>query len=742
MNNATQINEHFQSIARLLTNRQLKQALDELDTFVKDVPEWDMHTQFDEIRTAYHYMLQYFKQNASDPQRARLYTNLLRQTCVLNERLMVAQHELVSSTLFYSTLREQKQNPRTLADYRLLFETFAEDMAMTRLLHQGDQLNTELDKLRSNHESSQNALFCKVWTSPIWDTNMLEEARKFLWSVLIPVNDMALFVSAVTLGLLQVFDVRKFHFLLDAYMHNDQQVNQRALVGITIACLCYEKRLTFEPELSARLTLLQEQPNFTSNLLEIQIQLLRIRETKKADRKMRDEIIPEVIKSSHDLRNSKINIIELDEETLLNDKNPEWKKWEENTNLTSKMQELGNMQMEGIDVYMSTFAQLKTFPFFRNICNWFYPFDPQHSAVLQVFSEEEQQKNFIVRNILSSPYFCNSDKYSFCFTVQQIPAKQREMFSANLSEHSELTQDAADMTKTERLTADIISRQYLQDLYRFFKVYPRRHEFTDIFETLSLNFQDSPTLRPFLYDTNARRKVAEYLFYKEYYMEALRMFEALTQETEADAELYQKLGFCYQKNKDYHKAIETYRQADLRKPDTLWTIRHLAQCHRLMKEPEAALPYYIKALEMQPDNLQLLLQTGECEVEMRLYDDAFTRFFKVEYLDTGSLRAKRCIAWCSFVTGKYAQAEKYYNTLLDTDKPDVQDCLNAGHTAWVQGYTERAVTLYLKGCRRKGDTEAFIALLFKDKNELIRQGIPTDDLPLMADTLRYDNRPA
>lgn len=742
MNNATQINEHFQSIARLLNNRQLKQALDELETFVKDVPEWDLHTQFDEIRTAYHYMLQYFKQNANDPQRAQLYTDLLRQTCVLNERLMVAQHELVSSTLFYSTLREQKQNPRTLADYRLQLETFAEDMAMTRLLHQGDRLNAELDKLRTNHESAQNALFCKVWASPPWDANTLEEARKFLSSVLIPTNDAALLTSAVTLGLLQVFDARKFHFLFDAYMHNDLQVNQRALVGIVIACLCHEKRLAFEPELSARLTLLQEQPNFTSNLLEIQIQLLRSRETKKADRKMRDEIIPEVIKSSRELRNSKISLIDLDEEALLNDKNPEWKKWEENNNLASKMQELGNMQMEGIDVYMSTFAQLKTFPFFRNICNWFYPFDPQHSAVLQVFSEEEQQRNFMVRSILASPYFCNSDKYSFCFTMQHIPAKQREMFSANLTEQGELAQEAADMIKTERPTAGTISRQYLQDLYRFFKVYPRRHEFTDIFETLPLNFQDSPTLRTLLRETDARHKVAEYLFYKEYYTEALHMFEPLAQETEADAELYQKMGFCHQKNKDYHKAIEAYRQADLRKADTLWTIRHLAQCYRMMKKPEAALPYYIKALEMQPDNLTLLLQTGECEVEMGLYDDAFARFFKVEYLDAGSLRAKRCIAWCSFITGKYAQAGKYYDMLLDTDEPDVQDCLNAGHTAWVQGHTERAVALYLEGCRRKGDTEAFIDLLLKDGDELARQGIPTGDLPLMADVLRYGSSPA
>ena len=737
MNNASQINEHYHNIARLLVNRQLKQALDELDTFVKDVPEWDLHSQFDEIRTAYRYMLQYFRQNVSDPQRARLYNDLLRKTCVLNERLMTAQYELVSSELYYSTLREQKQNRKSTADYRLIFETFTEDIAMARLLHQGEQLTNELNRLRTNHEEAQNSFFCNVWTSPIWDAARLEEARRFLSSVLMPANDLALMVSAVTMAVLQVFDARKVHFLFDAYEHADPQVNQRALAGILLTCLAHDARMTFEPELTARLSLLQEQPDFGRQLLDMQIHFLRIRETKKADRKMRDEIIPEVIKSSHKLNRSKINFTELDEEALLNDKNPEWKKWEENASLTSKMQELGNMQMEGIDVYMSTFAQLKTFPFFRNLCNWFYPFDPGHSAVLRVFPEEEQKTNFMVRSILSSSYFCNSDKYSFCLTVQNIPARQREMFSANLAEQNELPKEAADMLKENKPSAEIIGRQYLQDLYRFFKVHPRRHEFIDIFEAFDFNFRHNDLLRPLLADAGDRRKVAEYLFYKEYYAESMHMFEELAGETDADAELYQKLGFCYQKGKAYSKALDAYRRADLRKPDTLWTVRHLAQCHRLLKEPEAARPYYLKALEMQPDNMGLLLQTGECEVEMELYEDAFARFFKVEYLESHSLRAWRSIAWCSFVTGKYAQAEKYYNLLLAEGKPDVQDYLNAGHTAWAQGHIDRATTLYLQGCRAKGDTEAFIELMIKDRDDLVRQGIPADDLALMTDTLRY-----
>ena len=251
MNNANQIQTHYQSIAALLADHRLKQALDELGSFVKEVPEWDLHSQFDELQTAYRYMLQYFRRNVSDPQRERLHADLLRKTYALNERLLMVQMELISSELFYATLREQKQDARSLADYRLVFETFAEDMAMTRLLHQGEQLTAELDKLRNSHEAAQNSLFNKVWTSPAWGTGMLEEARTFLASVLVPSNDLALFVSAVTMGLLQVFDARKLHCLFDVCEHTDIQVAQRALTGIVLACLAYEKRLTAEPELRA-----------------------------------------------------------------------------------------------------------------------------------------------------------------------------------------------------------------------------------------------------------------------------------------------------------------------------------------------------------------------------------------------------------------------------------------------------------------------------------------------------------
>ena len=68
----------------------------------------------------------------------------------------------------------------------------------------------------------------------------------------------------------------------------------------------------------------------------------------------------------------------------------------------------------------------------------------------------------------------------------------------------------------------------------------------------------------------------------------------------ADAEIFQKTGYCLQKEKRYKEAIESYRKADVLKPDHVWTIRHLATCHRQLRDFATALEYYRKAEAMQP----------------------------------------------------------------------------------------------------------------------------------------------
>ena len=168
-------------------------------------------------------------------------------------------------------------------------------------------------------------------------------------------------------------------------------VNQRAIVGIVITALFHEHRIMMYPEARAKLSLLNEDADFIKNLHTIQIQLQLSRETQKIDRKMREEIIPEMMK------NPKLNLEGLDEDA--EDHNPEWEEWIDRSGITDKLRELGELQMSGADVYMSTFSQLKQFPFFRKISHWFYPFDPQYQDIAKLSLGNDEQK------ILSAQHF-------------------------------------------------------------------------------------------------------------------------------------------------------------------------------------------------------------------------------------------------------------------------------------------------------------------------------------------------
>ena len=445
---------------------------------------------------------------------------------------------------------------------------------------------------------------------------------------MLPVNDLCLFTSAVMLSLMECFDTRKFSWLLDAVTHANTQVNQRALVGIAFALLFHPTRLSLYPELTARLSLLNEDSSFGKQLNRIYIELLRSQETEKIDKKMREEIIPEMMK------NPKLNLEGLDEDA--EDHNPEWEEWIDRSGITDKLRELGELQMSGADVYMSTFSQLKQFPFFRKISHWFYPFDPQYQDIAKLSLGNDEQKISLLNILMNSDVFCNSDKYSFCFTMLQMPESQRNLMQQQLNGQHEVSEELKERLKEmsqSKARAEFVSRQYIHDLYRFFKLWSRRHEIHDIFED-TLDLWNKEALSQALLHKEYINKLADYLFTHDDLAEAGILYDkSIELYNRKNAELWQKAGFIYQKIGSYKKAIDYYLQSDLLIPDNAWNNRHLAQCYRKEGNYQQALEYYNKVEQVQPDNLNLTLQIGQCLMALERYDEALAYFFKVEYLD-------------------------------------------------------------------------------------------------------------
>lgn len=94
----------------------------------------------------------------------------------------------------------------------------------------------------------------------------------------------------------------------------------------------------------------------------------------------------------------------------------------------------------------------------------------------------------------------------------------------------------------KEISRENISNRYIQDLYRFFKLYIRRTEFTDPFAG-HINLLHVSVLNPLLSDSDSLRLIGEYYFRRGYYVEALELFERLSAAYHSDSEIYQKIGF-------------------------------------------------------------------------------------------------------------------------------------------------------------------------------------------------------
>lgn len=726
--NEQSIQKQYNQIVNLLEDKRLKEALVQLDAFLYNGNDWSLRNRLEQIQTSYQYMLQYMKLGMKDPERQKLYRQLLADTWEIADQTRIALLDEISTHYYHSLRRNPKQLPKAygISTLQKILEGFADEMAVSQLAnYQG------LDAILRRHEETHQVMFLTTWSNSSWTLEEFAQAEDMLRSETLPTNDLCLFVSAVTLSLMECFDERKVNWLLDGLRHTNPQINQRALVGLVITLHLYPSRIALYPELEARISLFREDPNFSKQVNRIYIQLLRSQETEKIDRKMREEIIPEMMKNVNIMRNMKFGFEENPEE---NDLNPDWEKAFESSGLGDKIREMNELQLEGADVYMSTFAQLKTYPFFKEPYNWFYPFDMHHSSIIKEFGFKPTGDNAILSLILQSGFFCNSDKYSLCFTMAHIPQSQRTMM---LSQMTSQDLDALmDESKSSALRQyaerpDVISNQYVHDLYRFFKLSQRRHEFRDIFKE-EIALHRIPALKDILCKPELLITIADFHFRKEHPAEALELYKELIALNHANADIFQKAGYCLQKEKRYKEAIDAYLKADVLKPDHVWTIRHLATCYRQIRDFASALEYYKKVEAIQPENHNILFYAGSCLAELERYEEALQYFFKLDFIESNCIKAWRAIGWCSFVNGKYEQAMKYYEKIL-ASKPLAADYLNAGHVAWRTGKIEKAAELYSKAALEYGGQEIFREMFGKDKETLVRQGISEKDIPLMMD---------
>ncbi|MDR1200232.1 MAG: hypothetical protein LBL58_01195 [Tannerellaceae bacterium] len=712
-----EINQAYNRIIGSLDNKELKNAFDSLQSLISGSREYTFQDKLNELQETYKYMLRYRMDGVKDPMQEQIYHNLHASLYELANQLKHKLLTLVSPLVFYNFRRSMQMLPKV---------SYSE---LHHLLTTHYDIENEVE-----YETTLSSLFNKIWVSDPLTTEESTAIKKIIGDSLLPFSTGCQIVSALLLALQISFDKEKVLLLFDAAgLSAEGEVRVRAFIVLLLTLYVYKKRTSLYPQIENRLAAIAEEPGFKKTMQTIILRFILARDTEKITRKLQDEIIPEMIKLSPKITR-KMNLNDFTPEQLGDEMNPDWQDIFADSSLGKKMEEFGELQQEGADVMHSTFIHLKNFPFFRELSNWFLPFIPEYS--LFGYKQNESEKETL-NTLAAATFMCNSDKYSLYFSMMKMPEAARKMMIEQFnSQASEMIRQNKEELISKRGKLEIVSGQYVQDLYRFFKLYLNRLDFEDIFLS-PLDFHNLPILRPYLSDEESLTTIAEYYLRKKYFKDALIIYNQLATIRKDSDILFQKIGYCKQMLGDIEGALDAYLHADLIHSESKWVIPRIAGCYRTLKQPEEALEYYRRYEELNPDNLSVQISIGHCYLELKDYNEALKYYFKVEYLDNKSHKAWRPIAWCSFLTGKYEQAHNYYTKIMD-NHPMMQDYLNAGHTEWALLNRKGAIGYYLQAIQTEnGDFNKFKEQFMQDTPDLVAAGIEEEEVPLMLDQLRY-----
>lgn len=730
---ATQL---YDRILNQVLQFSIKDAFSGLGFLIQQNGFGKAYDKLTETENKYRYMLRYRLEGFPDPDREKVENGIRRQLLELAGESYHMWMTRNSPGFFYDRIRvDRVGGNQSLAELVETMRHAGERLTIVQLVEKTDVRDTQTAQLVRLRENAAGLTFMKLFISD----NLTEQDRIYLNQVFLDPAfsdyEKGLFISALLLSSQKRFDVGKMLFLADQTIHPEMEVSQRALVALALNLYQYDGGLSLYPEVGLRMeTLLDTNPELSDYFVRIFYQLIRSKDTDAVTKRMQEEILPEMTKMGSALHDKLRDGEEISEEF-----NPEWQNMMENADFSVKMQQFSDMQLEGIDVYMSTFSSQKGYPFFNEFYNWFLPFHTSHSSLRDLFGPNPLEGSKVLDAVLNSDYLCSSDKYSFCFNLLQVPANYRSTMSNQMNADSEAFEEVrkSNMGMNNKYRLEMTSNRYIQDLYRFYNLHHRRMDFENPFTT-PLDFHKTNSLGNLVRSEAALRKIAMLYFKNKHYEQALAVFVELTGLCPTEAELHQKCGFCLQQLNHQEQALKSYLQADLIQSDSLWTLKRIAATYRHQKNPSKAMEFYRRAEQLAPGDTTLILNMGHAFVEAGDYAEALNVYFKAEVLSESSDKTHRPIAWCSFMCRKYDQATKYYNKILDK-KPTIEDFLNAGHVEWCKGSPMKAVEIYKHGIRTTHTIlPDFLELFKKDSPELIRHGISSNDISALRDELIYE----
>lgn len=139
-----------------------------------------------------------------------------------------------------------------------------------------------------------------------------------------------------------------------------------------------------------------------------------------------------------------------------------------------KIRRFNEAQASGADVFGRSIGNMRYFPFFASLPNWFIPFDPQHSLLADITDGEGAE---IAESIAMMPHIADSDKYALLLAMSNMPSAMRSTTLSTLVDGMRSMSDTPEfreaMSEIRNIPdSTLISNQIFQ-ISRFIAKYPK-----------------------------------------------------------------------------------------------------------------------------------------------------------------------------------------------------------------------------------------------------------------------------
>jgi|tagenome__1003787_1003787.scaffolds.fasta_scaffold20966839_1 tetratricopeptide (TPR) repeat protein len=176
------------------------------------------------------------------------------------------------------------------------------------------------------------------------------------------------------------------------------------------------------------------------------------------------------------------------------------------------------------------------------------------------------------------------------------------------------------------------------------------------------------------------------------------------------SKLFAALGYTYEQQKDYKKAIDAYKKSVELDSDNLDSVRGLAQNLLNDGQTEAALEQYKAITEADPQDAQAHLRIAELYRRTGKFDQALESLKKTSSLVSDSLEVPYNTALVYEAQGRYDEAAQILQGLLKkTEKPNFE--YTAGDKNNRSVFLERLGTIYREQHKTDASVDTFRQML-------------------------------